>query len=78
MHANLGGTDISKPLSYVFSTPLSVNCKMRRVYVLTDGCVSDPSEVIFLFESNSTTEMCNSIGIGYGVDTNLVKQIGNK
>lgn len=76
LEANLCGTVLSKPLESVFSTPLSRSNKLRRVFVLTDGCVFDPSEVINLVKQNSSTTMCNAIGIGYGVDRNLVKGIG--
>ena len=78
LEADLCGTNLSKPLSYVFSKPLSVANKLRRVYVLTDGCVFDPKEVIQLVNKNSRTTMCNSIGIGYGVDKMLVEQIANR
>ena len=42
MKPDLGGTVLSEPLSYVFSTP---SRKFRNVFVLTDGCVFDPQEV---------------------------------
>ena len=78
LEANLGGTNLSHPLSYIYSNPLSVKNKLRRVYILTDGCVFDPREVINIVSNNSGTTMCNSIGIGYGVDKKLVEEIGHK
>ena len=76
LKANLGGTVLSEPLLYAFSKGLSVENKLRRVFVLTDGCVFDPSEVISIVNGNSNTTMCSAIGIGYGVDQKLVKGIG--
>ena len=78
LEANLGGTNLSYPLSYIYSNPLSVRNKLRRVYILTDGCVFDPKRVINIVSNNSGTTMCNSIGIGYGVDKELVEEIGHK
>ena len=75
LKADLGGTVLSNPLSYVFKAPLSQKDKLRRVFVLTDGCVYDRKEVLNLVRSNSITTMCSSIGIGYGVDQKLVKGI---
>ena len=76
LKANLRGTVLSKPLNYVFSNSLSENNKLRRVFVLTDGCVFDPSEVISIVQRSSDTTMSSAIGIGYGVDKELVKGIG--
>ncbi|KAK8838500.1 von Willebrand factor A domain-containing protein 5A [Tritrichomonas musculus] len=76
LKADLGGTILSNPLNYVFSKKLSEKNKLRRVFVLTDGCVFDPSEVISIVERNSNTTMSSAIGIGYGVDKDLVKGIG--
>lgn len=74
--ASMGGTVLSSPLSYVFSQPISTENKLRRVFVLTDGCVFDPSEVIDLVKRNNNTTMSSAIGIGYGVDRALVEGIG--
>ena len=74
--ADLGGTNLSNPLDYIFKTPLSVNDKLRRIFVLTDGCVFDREKVIELVKMNSNTTMSSAIGIGSGVDKELVKKIG--
>ena len=76
LKTDLGGTELSKPLESVFQNSPSRPNKLRRIFVLTDGCVFDPSEVINLVKGNQATTMCNAIGIGYGVDRNLVKSIG--
>lgn len=78
LQANLGGTVLSDPLKYVFSKPRSKWGKLRRIYVLTDGCVFDRSEVINMVGLYKSTTMCNSIGIGYGVDKELVEGIAKK
>lgn len=78
LEADLGGTVLSKPLDYIFSTRISTKDKLRRVFVLTDGCVFDRNKVIKLVSNNSNTTMFNAIGIGYGVDKELVKGIGQQ
>lgn len=78
LEADLGGTVLSNPLNYVFSKPLSKQGKLRRIYVLTDGCVFDPSEVINIVAAHKNTTMSNSIGIGYGVDKELVEGIAEE
>lgn len=76
LKADLGGTNLSRPFDYVFKTPLSESNKLRRIFVLTDGCVFDKSDVIDLVYKNSNTTMSSAIGIGREVDRDLVKQIG--
>ena len=75
LEANLGNTNLSKPFSFVFSNSSS---KIRRVFVLTDGCVDDRSEVISLVKRNSDATICSAIGIGDSVDKVLVKEIGKE
>ncbi|KAK8838593.1 von Willebrand factor A domain-containing protein 5A [Tritrichomonas musculus] len=78
LEADLGGTVLSNPLTYIFSKPLSKPGKLRRIYVLTDGCVFDPSEVTNIVAQHKITTMSNSIGIGYGVDKELVEGIAKE
>lgn len=77
LQANFDETYLLEPLKYVFSKPLSVQNKLRRIFILTDGFVFDPDKVIDLIAKNSKTTMCNSIGIGYIANKNLIKGIGN-
>ena len=78
LEADLGGTNLSKPFDYIFKKPLSVNDKLRRIFVLTDGCVFDKEKVIEFVKRNSTTTMSNAIGTGSEVDKELVQKIGEK
>ena len=72
LKVDLWGTVLSNPLPYVFETPLSI----EEFFYLTDGCVSNRSEVIDLVLLNSNTTMSSSIGIVYSVDYELAKGIG--
>lgn len=76
LKADLGCTNLSEPLSHVFKNQLSVDDKLRRVFVLTDGYVDDKSAVINLVNQNSITSVCSAIG--NDVDRDLVNEIGKK
>ena len=45
----------------------------KRIFLLTDGDVSNPQEVIELARSESETSRVFSFGLGSGCDQNLVK-----
>ena len=77
LRANVGGTVLSSPLSYEISQPITKPDRLRRIFVLTDGCVFDSNQVINLVRSSNSNIMRNAIGIGYAVDRNLVKGIGD-
>lgn len=76
LDADLGGTELSKQLQSIFNNPISRGNKLRRIFILTDGMDFHPKKVISLIKSNSSTTMSNAIGIGYGVDKEMVKAIG--
>uniref|UniRef100_A0A8C4RNU2 von Willebrand factor A domain-containing protein 5A-like n=1 Tax=Erpetoichthys calabaricus TaxID=27687 RepID=A0A8C4RNU2_ERPCA len=72
MDANLGGTEILRPLREIFRKP----CKPgypRQLFVFTDGAVGNIKEVIEKVKRNSAKHRCFTFGIGDGVSTALIK-----
>eukprot|EP00026_Physarum_polycephalum_P002803 Phypoly_transcript_02811.p1 GENE.Phypoly_transcript_02811~~Phypoly_transcript_02811.p1 ORF type:complete len:793 (+),score=145.93 Phypoly_transcript_02811:189-2381(+) len=74
--ANLGGTELSPPLSHVLKAPLHSATNQRVVFILTDGQVTNPGSVTELVRTQcgSKTQV-HTLGLGTGVDVNLVKGI---
>ncbi|MBA7665086.1 hypothetical protein ES703_73152 [subsurface metagenome] len=75
--ADMGGTEIYRPLEYICSLPIREGYR-RDVVLLTDGEVANPDEVIHLV--GSSVEKIPSLrfftfGIGYGASHHLVKGI---
>jgi hypothetical protein len=68
--ADMGGTEILKPLEFVHSLPSQPGYS-RQVIVLTDGQVRNERQVIDF--AGSTQSRVFSLGIGSGVSTFLVK-----
>ena len=75
MKANLGGTNIYKPLENIYSE----KCKngQRQIFIMTDGEVSDVENVLDLISSHSSENRCFTIGIGRGCDAGLVEGMAN-
>ena len=71
--ANYGGTDIVSPLSAVQQWPDSPAQK-KRVFILTDGCVRNPTEVINAAQAHSEHIRVFTFGLGSGCDSHLVKR----
>lgn len=78
MAADFGGTEILKPLKHVFKKKL-ITGHPRRVFVLTDGQVSNTNEVIGLVKkcTEKTDSRVFSLGIGSGASTALIKGLAN-
>ncbi|XP_045212788.2 von Willebrand factor A domain-containing protein 5A-like isoform X2 [Mercenaria mercenaria] len=76
MDADMGGTEILSPLEDIFKRKL-MQGHPRRVFVLTDGEVSNTHQVLGLVKTQSqkTSTRVFSLGIGHGVSTALVKGI---
>ncbi|XP_031572137.1 von Willebrand factor A domain-containing protein 5A-like [Actinia tenebrosa] len=74
MQADLGGTEILRPLQDVFSEPL-IKGYPRQVFLLTDGEVGNTQQVIDLVARNAFKLRCFSFGIGEGASTALVKGV---
>ncbi|XP_034460742.1 von Willebrand factor A domain-containing protein 5A-like [Hippoglossus hippoglossus] len=77
MQANLGGTEILKPLTHIFSQPCISN-QPRQVFVFTDGEVSNTKEVIDLVKKNSGSHRCFSFGIGEGASSALINGLAKE
>eukprot|EP00401_Gymnodinium_catenatum_P024093 CAMPEP_0117484554 /NCGR_PEP_ID=MMETSP0784-20121206/14515_1 /TAXON_ID=39447 /ORGANISM="" /LENGTH=867 /DNA_ID=CAMNT_0005279125 /DNA_START=83 /DNA_END=2686 /DNA_ORIENTATION=- len=70
--ANLGGTELLKPLDFVLKKPRPQGIQ-RAVFLLTDGQVSNQQQVISLVRSGGCRIF--AIGIGSGVSTALVNGV---
>ncbi|XP_026196015.1 von Willebrand factor A domain-containing protein 5A-like isoform X2 [Anabas testudineus] len=71
MTADLGGTEILRPLKDIYSQPCIPN-QPRQLFVFTDGEVGNTKEVINLVKKNSGSHRCFSFGIGEGASTALI------
>eukprot|EP01156_Anaeramoeba_ignava_P018450 Anaeramoba_ignava/a91814_52.p1 GENE.a91814_52~~a91814_52.p1 ORF type:complete len:497 (+),score=139.93 a91814_52:294-1784(+) len=74
MQADLGGTDLHKPLEQIFSIIPAKN-RPRQIFILTDGDISNTEEVMKMIRRNSSTARCFSFGIGAGASRELVNGI---
>ena len=70
--ADMGGTNIYQPLSLVFSKSPARGYP-RTIFLLTDGQVSDPGEVVEIIRKNSGKCRVHGFGIGEDVDVSLIK-----
>uniref|UniRef100_A0A6B2KXH9 VWFA domain-containing protein n=1 Tax=Arcella intermedia TaxID=1963864 RepID=A0A6B2KXH9_9EUKA len=67
-----GGTNILSPLADVFQQAAQ---RKRNIFLITDGQVEDSATVIELVKENAGTCQCFTIGLGSGVDENLVREL---
>ncbi|XP_069106657.1 von Willebrand factor A domain-containing protein 5A-like isoform X2 [Argopecten irradians] len=74
LDANLGGTEILRPLESLYAQPLHT-AKFRQVFLLTDGDVSNTNQVITLARKNATNTRIFTFGIGEGASTSLVRNV---
>lgn len=72
LNANLGCTEIKKPLEDIFANK-PLNGQQRQIFILTDGEVFDVECVLSLISSNSKENRCFTLGIGRGCDAGLVE-----
>ncbi|XP_061170034.1 von Willebrand factor A domain-containing protein 5A-like [Saccostrea echinata] len=73
MDANMGGTEIFKPLERVFRSK-PIDSYARQIFLLTDGEVSNVSKIVDLVRRQKNTRVF-TFGIGYGCSTELVKEV---
>lgn len=72
--ANLGGTEIYKPLEEIFKKPVADEVHNSHIYLLTDGAVLNAEKVIDLIKNNCTGKSrLHTFGIGSGADERLIK-----
>ncbi|WAQ96448.1 VWA5A-like protein [Mya arenaria] len=73
MGADMGGTEIYKPLEYVLKE--KVQQQPRNVFLLTDGNVRNSQPVILLIRKHSGDTRVFALGVGSGVSTFLVNGV---
>ncbi|WAQ96449.1 VMA5A-like protein [Mya arenaria] len=73
MGADMGGTEIFKPLEYVLKE--KVQQQPRNVFLLTDGDVGNSEQVIGLIRKHSGNTRVFALGVGSGVSTSLVNGV---
>uniref|UniRef100_A0A671PKV9 von Willebrand factor A domain-containing protein 5A-like n=1 Tax=Sinocyclocheilus anshuiensis TaxID=1608454 RepID=A0A671PKV9_9TELE len=71
MNADMGGTEILRPLKHIYSQPCYTD-HPRQLFVFTDGEVWNTKEVLDLVKSQVFSHRCFSFGIGEGASTALV------
>ena len=72
MRANFGGTNIFKPLVYAQEQMRS--SLKKRIFLLTDGAVRWPEQVIQQVKLHSDAVRVFSFGLGSGCDRDLVQK----
>ncbi|XP_027136345.1 von Willebrand factor A domain-containing protein 5A isoform X2 [Larimichthys crocea] len=77
MKADLGGTELLKPLKHIYSQPC-IQSQPRQLFVFTDGEVGNTKEVIDLVKSNSSSHRCFSFGIGEGASSALINGLAKE
>ncbi|KAK2846960.1 hypothetical protein Q5P01_009959 [Channa striata] len=77
MGANLGGTEILRPLQHIYSQSCIPN-QPRQLFVFTDGEVGNTKEVLNLVKKNSSSHRCFSFGIGEGASSALINGLATE
>lgn len=70
--ADLGGTEIFDPLHSIFASIDEERGLDKHVYLITDGQVFNPEDVIQLIKNNNQDFTVHTFGIGNGVSTTLI------
>eukprot|EP00347_Sterkiella_histriomuscorum_P014103 403362158 len=73
--ADMGGTNIYNPLDYALNKILSQpqNPFQKKIFLLTDGEIKDPDNVINLARQANSRSVVHTFGIGNGCSKYLVK-----
>jgi hypothetical protein len=71
MDADLGGTEIYKPLKNILESSV-IEGYPKQIFLLTDGEISDTENVISLVQSNIRHSRVHTIGIGNEVSEALI------
>jgi uncharacterized protein YegL len=78
VQADLGGTEMSNPLNWIFESEAVFRRKQRQLFILTDGEDFHPDQVMSLVSAHRKEMRCFTIGIGHGADPGLVKGIATR
>nr|XP_022326522.1 von Willebrand factor A domain-containing protein 5A-like isoform X3 [Crassostrea virginica] len=73
MEADMGGTEIFKPLKGIFKQKPSTS-HSRQIFLLTDGMVSNVPSIVDLVRKQKNTRIF-TFGIGDGCSTELVRDV---
>jgi hypothetical protein len=72
--ADLGGTEILEPINHALQQDSDPQYP-KTIFLLTDGDVSSPDQVVKVVAENSARARVHTIGIGEGVSTYLIKEV---
>lgn len=72
--ANLGGTELLRPLREIYSHRTG-ELDRRSIVLITDGEIGNEEDVIALVQRHAATTRVFPVGIGYGPNEYLLKQI---
>ncbi|KAK3087005.1 hypothetical protein FSP39_000253 [Pinctada imbricata] len=73
MAADMGGTEILKPLQYIYKKK-PIKGYSRQIFLFTDGAVSNTQNVVKLIRENASSTRVFTFGIGDGCSTELIRQ----
>ena len=77
LKADLGGTNISSPLSAIYNDNKYSKINLsKNIFLLTDGQVHDREQCINLITSNSSKFRIHALGIGTDFDKILIERCG--
>ena len=77
LKANLGGTNISSPLSAIYNDNNYSKINLsKNIFLLTDGQVHDREQCINLITTNSSKFRIHALGIGTDFDKILIERCG--
>ncbi|XP_073688716.1 von Willebrand factor A domain-containing protein 5A-like [Garra rufa] len=71
MQADMGGTEILRPLKHIYSQRCNPK-HPRQLFIFTDGEVGNTKEVLDLVKSHAHSHRCFSFGIGEGASAALI------
>lgn len=73
--ANMGGTNIYQPMQHVLNLKVGKSYQ-KKIFLLTDGDVSDSDRVIELVKKCSKIVRVHTFGVGSGCSKYLIKKVG--